>query len=251
MSELTREEKLNLINKLPQRLQDFLYSEDTGAFLLYIANKYKLPDKKVSTLSKIIVDIVLKITPLTSLAQEIVGKITPDDHQTAMAISQELNNELLIPVLMPMPAPATTTQPAPVPAVSATPIMPVAPPKPVPEPVAIPKITPPNPPLSRGGEEGVVSSMPVIDRYREPTSTAPEIIDLRKTPPPPMPAPVAAAPIPPSIKPPAPLTFTKPIEPIKKPEPPVPLIEAEPHKTPPEEKPQFIIRSPGLPPTDK
>ncbi len=226
MPELTREEKLKLVEKLPQRLQDFLYSEDTGAFLLYLGNKYKIPDEKVSALSKIIADIILKITPITSLAQEIANKVIAD-HQSAMAIAQELNDGLLAPVLMPTPV-----------APSAPPAIPVVP---APIPAAPMPAVPAAPAASRA------------DQYREPT-TGPEIVDLRKTPPPPMQMPVAAAPIPPR-----PLTFTKPVEPLK----PTPLIEAEPHKiTPPqppviEEKPmanlprpQYIIRPPGLPPTD-
>ena len=52
MPELTREEKLKLVEKLPKKMQDFLYSEDTGAFLLYIGQKYNLPEEKISALSK-------------------------------------------------------------------------------------------------------------------------------------------------------------------------------------------------------
>lgn len=287
MPELTREEKLKLVEKLPQRLQDFLYSEDTGAFLLYIGKKYNLPDEKVSALSKIIADIILKITPITSLAQEIASKVIAD-HQPAMAIAQELNDELLAPVLMPIPA-APPTIAAPTVPVSPAP-MPAAP---VPAPISPP------------------AQIPSSDKYREPT-TGPGIVDLRKTPPSPrqsfseggLPSglPIYAAPIPPvmgKVEPPPlpanlkdftrapepapaplpkpaprPLTFTKPVEPPKS----TPLIEAEPHvpvpklpsvkampplssvpkgqsplqqnATPAPGRPQYIIRPPGFPPTD-
>lgn len=285
MPELTREEKLKLVEKLPQRLQDFLYSEDTGAFLLYLGQKYNLPLEKVSALSKIVADIILKITPITSLAQEIVNKVTPD-HQAAMAIAQELNSELLAPVLIPAPTP-TQQVGAPTPAergVGAAPpiiAMPAVPITPTPMPVTpiIPS-TPvvPQPIITPSMPKLEIPTLPPVnigtDRYREPVSSAPEIIDLRKTPPSPLRSfsegglppglPVAAAPIPPvvsKIEPPRPLTFTKPVEPIK-PVPSVPLmtpmmplIEAEPHheeppKTIQEERPQFIIRPPGLAPTD-
>lgn len=257
MPESIREEKLKLIEKLPQRLSDFLYSEDTGAFLLYLGKKYNLPDEKVSAISTIIVDIILKITPITSLAQEIANKVIPD-HQTAMSIAQELNSELLTPVLMPVPA-------APMP----TPVMP-----PAPKPVMPATLTPQPAPISKTDQ---YREPPVVSRV-EPVREAPEIIDLRKTPPPPMQMPVAAAPIPPTtikIEPLRPLTFTKPVEPpVKielpvvnkiepiKPIPSIPLIEAEPHKMPApisEEpqppvvsrvEPQYIIRPPGLAPTD-
>ena len=241
MLELTREEKLELVEKLPQRLQDFLYSEDTGAFLLYIGEKYSIPDEKISLLSKLVGDVILGITPLTALAQEINSKVTQDP-QASMLLAQELYSELLAPVLKPTPAPAVPTAP----------LMPVAP-----IPSTAPKTLPA--PLYQGGDKGgVVSPSPIIDRYRESVGGAPEIVDLRKTPPPQIPVPVSPAPIPPLPRRspdeggPKPLTFTKPVERTS-------LIEAEPHKkdlleSQPREtwegKPQFIIRPPGLAPTD-
>lgn len=108
MPELTREEKLKLAEKLPQQLQDLLYSEDTGAFLLYIGQKYNLPDEKVHLLSKLVGDIVLGIVPITSLTQEVNSKITPDA-QVAMNLVQELNTELLAPAMAPNVKPAPTT----------------------------------------------------------------------------------------------------------------------------------------------
>ncbi len=273
MPELTREEKIKIFEKLPQRLQDFLYSEDTGAFLLYLGQKYNLPDEKISALSKIVGDIILKITPITSLAQEIVNKVILDS-QIAMAIAQELNSELLIPVLTPTPVVSMT------PAMPAAPqIQSPAPSRPAPAPLPAPAPTTPTP----------AAPTPKTDQYREPT-TVPEIIDLRNQPtagPPlaemPTPLPInlkdfatAPAPVPaPLPKPiPRPLTFTKPIEPAKS----IPLIEAEPHRIAPlppvleekpmanlppvvspstplsagkiEPRPQYIIRPPGMAPTD-
>lgn len=242
MTEITREEKLKLIEKLPQKLQDFLYSEDTGAFLLYLGNKYKLPNEKISLLSKIVGDIILGITQITSLAQEINSKITTDP-QIAMNLAQELYNDLLAPVMKSVSAPtlpAITTAPKPT--------APIAPQNQPILPSPIPTPLPTQPPT------------PKTDQYREPKSSMPEIIDLRKTPPavskvelPPLTQmPVAAAPIPPMPAPsisPKTLTFTKPIEPPK----PVPLIEADPHKTTEIadlSRPQYIIRPPGLAPTD-
>ena len=226
MPEITPEEKQKLFEKLPKELRDFMESENTGAFLLYLGGKYKLNDEKVSMLSKLMANIILGITPITSLAQEINLKITSDT-QTAMNLAQELYSDLLSPVLKPMPTPAPT-----------------------PLQKSIPTLVPPAPPAQIPTTK---YQIPPADRYREPTAGAPEVIDLRKTPPPPMPAPIAAAPIPPR-----PLTFTKPVEPRSGGAP--PLIEAEPHKVapplrvPPAQKPlaepQYIIRPPGLAPTD-
>jgi len=232
MPELTREEKLKLVEKLPQQLQDLLYSEDTGAFLLYLGQKYNLPDEKVRLLSKLVADVVLGIVPITSLAQEINSKIT-SDAQAAMNLAQELNTELLAPVM------AT-------PSIPPTPAAPAAPVTPAPAPTTPAPQTP----------------APSADKYREPTFSMPEVVDLRKAPPavskvepppapslppkpitvPPAPAP---APAPAPITPTPPLTFTRPVEPA------APLIEAEPHKIPsPTPKPQYIMRPSGLPPTD-
>ncbi len=212
MPELTREEKLKLVEKLPQQLQDLLYSEDTGAFLLYLGQKYNLPDEKIRLLSKLVADVVLKITPITSLAQEINSKIT-SDAQAAMNLAQELYAELLAPVMA-------------APSIPPTPTAPVAP-----APTSTPSIT------------------PSIDRYREPT-IGPEVVDLRKVPTPVPPAPpLPPKPIttpttltPKPAIPAPPLTFTRPIEPVKlAPQP--PLIEAEPHKIPPS-APKPIITTP-------
>src|SRR3990167_835051 len=106
MPELTREEKIKLVEKLPQRLQEFLYSEDTGAVLLYLGKKYNLPDEKVRLLSKLVGNVILGIVPITSLAQEINSKIT-SDAQVAMNLAQELNTELLAPIMATPSAPPT------------------------------------------------------------------------------------------------------------------------------------------------
>ena len=193
MPELTREEKLKLVEKLPQQLQDLLYSEDTGAFLLYLGQKYNLSDEKVRLLSKLVGDVILGIVPITSLAQEINSKITSNP-QAAMNLAQELNTELLAPAMMPIPS--------------------VAPP-------AVSKVEPPTTPIP---------AKPV-DEYREPPSSVPEVVDLRK--PPPISAP-ALTPKP---------TIPTPAA--------APLIEAEPHEAPaPESRPQYIMRPSGAPPTD-
>lgn len=243
MVEITSEEKTKLFEKLPKELRDFMESENTGAFLLYLGGKYKLSDDKVSLLSKLVGDVVLGITPITSLAQEINLKIATDS-QTAMNLAQELYADLLSPVMSKTPVPPQTSIEAPAPQMPSTPTPMI---KPAPQPVT---------PLD-------------ADRYREPTNEVSGIVDLRKMPLPVRPAPIPAPPMPPMSKPAPPLTFIKPVEPIN-PKPPIPLIEAEPHlpakvSTPPpasqqppqilpretlENKPQYIIRPPGLAPTD-
>jgi len=264
MPELTREEKLKLVEKLPQQLQDLLYSEDTGAFLLYLGQKYNLPDEKVSLLSKLVADVVLRIVPITSLAQEINSKIT-SDAQAAMNLAQELNTELLA---VPVPT---------LPSVEA-------------------KSLSPNVPKGQSEFQQKAISGHGGDKYREPT-IGPEVVDLRKAPPPPVftPQPKAGPPL--AEKPiTPPLTFTRPIEPVVKPVPPAPVMppipltpitpspqpktpvaptpqppliaapeggeprpsgrEAEPHIPVPKEaipapgRPQYIMRPSGLPPTD-
>lgn len=236
MPELTQEEKIKIFEKLPKELQNLMQSEDTGAFLLYLGKKYNLTNDKIHQLSKLLGDVVLRITPITSLAQEINLKITTDS-QTAMSLAQELYSDLLSPAMSKTPTSPQANVGAPIPQMPSAPIIKSAP----------QQVAPP--------------AAPTTDRYREPpvvslvepANGTPGIVDLRKIP----------TPTPPP--PPRPLTFTKPIEPIK-PKPLTPLIEAEPHRTIPqpappspsqispretlEGKPQYIIRPPGLAPTD-
>jgi len=238
MPELTHEEKIKIFEKLPKELQDLMGSEDTGAFLLYLEEKYNLDDDKISLLSRLVGDVILGILSSPNLISEIVSKLAVDQN-TGSQIYQEINSGLLAPVaaLIKNASAPATSMPAPA--------LPVA---------------------------------PRADKYREPATSAPEVIDLRKTPPPLISMPVTPAPIPPIPKivtPPAskpapkPLTFTKPIEPVRLT---APLLEAEPHLPPatptpsafapvpsadqyrepmsPAAKPQYIIRPPGLQPTD-
>lgn len=203
MSELTREEKLKLLGKLSPLLQDLMTSEDTGAALLYLGQKYNLSDHQVRLLSKILGDVVLGVLPVTNLPLEISTKAAVD-MQTASGLAQDLNDLILYPkpeAAVPTPTPITPTPVAPseVPALKPIPIAPT----------------------------------PKTDIYRESISGMPEIVDLRKNPPPQIQMPVSAAPIPPSPRP-AP-----------------PLIEANPHKIQEEkilERTQFIMRPPGLAP---
>jgi hypothetical protein len=220
MPELTREEKLKLVEKLPQQLQDFLYSEDTGAFLLYLGQKYNLPDEKVRLLSKLVADVVLGIVPITSLAQEINSKIT-FDIQAAMHLAQELNIELLAPVMTPMPS--APVMPAPATEMAS------------PTPTTVPEI---------------------IDLRKTPPISTPA-----PAPTPPAPKPLTSPltftrPVEPA-KQVAPATLVAPAMPIPQP----PLIEAEPHQKPAEPhqkpidayrepRPQYIMRPSGAPPTD-
>lgn len=264
MIKLTREEKLKIFEKLPKNLQDLMSSEDTGAFLLYLGQKYNFPDEKVHLLSKIVGDVILGLLLFPNLASEIANKIALDQN-VASQIAQEINNELFAPVAHLLKGVPTSA-------------------------LATPKTTSPTSPYQGGEKWKVVFPTPSIDRYREPTA-GPEVIDLRKTPPPPLPAPVSAAPIPPMLptlsptpseqfrsndressiksgqnrgslisqpnlkdlgeigtKPAPPLTFTrlieKPIKPIATP----PLIEADPHKNQNDYRGPIIIRPPGFPP---
>ena len=259
MPESTQEEKIKLFAKLPKELRDFMESENTGAFLLYLGEKYNLDDEKISALSKIVGNIILGITPITSLAQEINLKII-SDAQMAMNLAQELHSDLLSPVVAPVKAqmPAIPTTPTTPPTIAQVPSSKLQPPSS--DKYREPTIEP-APTLYPDGTVGVQVGAPTpVERG------VGEIIDLRKTPPLPTlkvgtptsplanvgALPISAAPIPPKpiVSPapiaPKPLTFTKPVEKI-------PLIEAEPHKIPvpaSEERPQFIVRPPGLAPTD-
>lgn len=98
MAEYTREQKLKILENLPEDLQDLIESEDTGAILLSLGIKYNLADDKVRLLSKIVGNVALGLLPLINLSQELNAKITPD-MQTALNLAQELNVELFFPVM--------------------------------------------------------------------------------------------------------------------------------------------------------
>jgi len=285
MPELTREEKLKIFSQLSPQLQEVLFSDATADTVDRIGKKYGLDDDRVSLLAGIIGDVILKIVPITSLAQEINSKIISDT-QAAMSMAQELNTELLAPA---MTAPAIT------PPISSGQVpsskfqVPSA--DKYREPTAGPEVvdlrnrpkagpplaeTPPSP-----AEAGYGGQRPSVDREGGPSPELPVAPKSISPTPAPTPAPVpvpapAPAPTPKPIPLTPPLTFIRPIEPVAPaqptkpiaptmPAPTTPLIEAEPHKIsipvrkpiiPPvpqnlEPRPQYIIRPSGAPPTDR
>lgn len=249
MPELTREEKIKIFEKLPKELQNLMQSEDTGAFLLYLGKKYNLANDKIHQLSRLVGDVVLGIIPVTSLAQEINSKIATDS-QIAMSLAQELYTDLLSPVMSKNPTSpqASVGVPAPQPVT----------------PIPTPRVgTPTLPPTNIGA-----------DRYRELTNGAPGIVDLRKAPLT-FTKPIERASLieaDPHKTPPMTPTLRPPVSEVGAPTPAKRGVgvEAEPHRqqqpaTLPAEKPmtnilkppvvsevepQYIIRPPGLAPTD-
>jgi len=110
MPELTKEEKLKIFSQLPPKLQEVMFSDATADTIDRIGKKYGLDDEKISLLAEIIGDIILGITPITSLAQEISSKIISDT-QAAANLTQELNTDLLTPVMAPTISQPTVTKP--------------------------------------------------------------------------------------------------------------------------------------------
>lgn len=159
MPELTQEEKLKIFENLSEKLQDFMRSEDTGAFLLYLGEKYNLDDEKIHLLSKLLGDVILGILPKENLVSEITTQITPDQ-QIAAVLAKELN-DLIVSAEAGLSAPVAPE---------------------VPEAPAVIDL-----------RKSIVP--PAVSQFEPPPP--PEIIDLRKTLPPPMPAPISPAPIPP------------------------------------------------------
>ncbi len=311
-SEITEQKISEKYEGLPQDLKNVLSSVNTSTAIENIATKYHLSEEKITMLIQLVGLVIFGFANFNDMKEEMKETIDINP-QFISLIADEIHQKIFLPVInyfqkiinVPMapsipPTPAapapmpTTVPPAPKPVLPAVPLTP----QPAPTPV-VPATKPITPAALR------------TDQYREPTGGGPEIIDLRKTPPPPIQIPVAAAPIPPSplrspalrgegglspqpvispIMPPAtprpisPLTFTKPIEkplePVSMPH----LIEADPHKTPtltptlrppvsevgaptpaergvgveadphkilpPTPTPQYIIRPPGLAPTD-
>lgn len=97
MPELTREEKIKIFESLPKAMQDLMSSEDTSDFLLFLMDKYKLEMAKVHLLSKIVGDVILGITPMEKLTEEIKNNVSSDG-QVAVNISKELEISLFLPI---------------------------------------------------------------------------------------------------------------------------------------------------------
>lgn len=284
---LSREEKLKTLSKLPSDLQEMIFSDVTAGIIDKICKKYNLSEDKSATLVSLISDVLFGNMGLEQLHVTLKQKLEIDE-QTAASLNLDLTTELFskvktslqkirpsAPIAQPVipQAPAAPARPAPIP----TPLVGTL--TPAERGVGADQYREPT-------AEGPARQQP----EPQAMAGGPEIVDLRKTPPSPAEAgygrtppeplatergqrppvaregglppglPISAAPIPPvvnKVEPPRPLTFTKPIEkPIEPPKPisaPIPLIEADPHKisTPvPTAEPQFIIRPPGLAPTD-
>src|SRR3989344_991178 len=276
---LYREEKLKIFSKLPSDLQEMIFSDITAGIIDKICKKYNLSEEKSFILVSLISDVLFGIAGLEQLTIILKQQLETDE-QTAMNLNIDLTTELFSKVKISLQKINQKIKPSEEPAFS--PLKPPFASLPTPAPTSIP-----------------AAPTPKTDQYREPVSGGParqrpepqamaggpEIIDLRKTPPPPIQMPVAAAPA--YIPPPKPLTFTKPIErplieeaPHRTPSLPPTLrppvsevgaptspkasvgVEADPHKIPApaptlqpmketlEERPQFIVRPPGLAPTD-
>ena len=243
---LTEQKISEKFQGLPQDLKDVLSSADTSVIIGNIATKYRLDEEKTAMLIQLVGLVILGFVSFEDMKEEMKETIDISP-QFIPLVADEIRQKIFSPVI-------NSLQPAP----------------------ATPKTTSPTPPY-QGGEK-----REAVDKYREPASSVPEIVDLRKAPvtpaqpapsvaPPPAPAPKPITPTQPSPQKPIlptpptaptsppptpPLTLTRPIEPPK-PIPTTPLIEAEPHQIPTPAhtapivpKPQYIMRPSGLPPTD-
>ena len=258
---LTEQKISEKYERLSQDLKDVLSSINTSTTIENIAAKYRLNEEKTTMLIQLVGLVVLGFVNFENIKEEM--KETIDINLPIIPlIADEIQQKIFLPIMNSLQKITTEKRlsaaaavPAPIappmPPTIAAPAVPVAP---------APMTAEPRPASPAMPAAPAPVPQPSADRYREPMTGAPEIIDLRKTPPPTMQMPVAVAPTPPAPKPAPPLTFTRQIEP-----PTVPLIEAEPHKTAPapvvsrveppvasrvEPPPQYIMRPSGLPPTD-
>ncbi len=272
---LTKEKISQKYNSLAQELRGVLSSADTLIVIENIAAKYRLDEEKNTMLIQLVGLVILGFVSFEDMKEEMKETIDISP-QFIPLIAEEIRQKIFSPVINSLQK-VINTPTTPAPAMPAAPVAPV----PTPAPLSPRPITP------------LTVSTPAkpVDEYREPTFSAPEVVDLRKTPPavskvepppapslPPKPMTVPPAPIMPTPSAPkpltSPLTFTRPIEPVApKPVPPtptpapiapkptplptapapiIPLIEAEPHKIPSSApRPQYIIRPSGAPPTDR
>ena len=252
-SEITEQKITEEYERLSQDLKDVLSSVKTSTAIESIATKYRLSEEKTTMLIQLVGLVILGFASFENMKEEM--KETIDINLPIIPlIADEVRQKIFLPVMNSLQKVITD------------PFSPV------------PQIMKPTVPTS----PKPIIPIPQNDRYREPTMGEPaptlkvgaptpvergvgEIIDLRKTPP------AVSKVEPPSPRPAPPLTFTKLVELPK----PMPLIEAEPHRILPPTptlkvgaptspsanvgaekptadlpKPQFILRPPGLVPTD-
>jgi len=225
-SEITEQKIKDKYERLSQDLKDVLSSVKTSTTIESIATKYRLNEEKTTMLIQLVGLVILGFASFENIKEEMKETIGIDIPIISLVVD-EIRQKIFLPVMNSLQKVIN------VPAAQSIPPTPVAPAMPV-APAQMPAPLPPRPVIS----SILPTSARPIDQYREPTFSAPEIVDLRKTPPPPtsplagvgvlpvVPAPISTRPpIPTPTMHPKPLTFTKPVTTP-------PLIEADPHRTP-------------------
>ena len=144
---LTEQKISEKYNGLPQNLKDVVSSADTSVVIGNIATKYRLDEEKTAMLIQLVGLVILGFVSFEDMKEEMKETIDISP-QFIPLVADEIRQKIFSPVI-------NSLQPAP----------------------ATPKTTSPTPPY-QGGEK-----REVVDKYREPTFSMPEVVDLRKTPP--------------------------------------------------------------------
>ena len=161
-NEITEQKITEKYERLSQDLKDVLSSVKTSTAIESIATKYRLNEEKTTMLTQLVGLVILGFASFENMKEEM--KETIDINLPIIPlIADEIRQKIFLPVINSLPVPTPT---------------PVSP---------MPQITKPTAPTPLKP----IIPIPRTDQYREPlvvsrvepTTEAPEIIDLRRTPP--------------------------------------------------------------------
>lgn len=109
MPQYTQQEIEKLFNALPSELKSAIFSEETAQTISNVCQRNQIPDK-TSQLATIVGNILLRITPLENLKEEIKNALGINDLLAAQ-ITTELNHLIFLPVAAILNQPITKSLP--------------------------------------------------------------------------------------------------------------------------------------------
>ena len=95
--EYTKEQLLELYEKLPEELKEAIFSEETADNIYNISTKNKIEEDKISEIAKYVGFVLFGILPAENF-QEILGKELEIGKEAAENIAKEINQLIFHPV---------------------------------------------------------------------------------------------------------------------------------------------------------
>ena len=93
----TKEQYLELFEKLPDELQDAIFSTETADNILNACMTYGIGDEKLSQIATLVGDVLLGVLPLESFKTTLRTEVSLEE-VIAKGISQQINRFIFYPV---------------------------------------------------------------------------------------------------------------------------------------------------------